>query len=469
MSIETLEHQTTDLTDLNERAVLGAALVSSAAHERCAAIISGKDFYSSAHERIWDAITYLNGQGTAENRVHADPTLTINRLAEQGYLTAVGGTDYIIGLWREVQTASNATWYATKVLDAARDRRMIAAGTRLVQTGEGHPSAEDRSGILSAISAELEDIASAGGSADPTALLGEELTDTLDALENGGAGGITTGLWDLDQILGGLIGGQVIVCGARPGTGKTVIAQAIGQHVAGNLNIPVLSFTMEMSRREMLTRLLASEAKVNSRHLNLAQPALTEDDWIRLSNAMPRVMDMPLHVCDEESLTPSRLNALIGAFKRKHPNLGLVTIDYLGLMSGDGRPYNRQEEISQISREIKKIAKRHNVPILMLSQLNRKSADRSDGKPVITDLRDSGAVEQDADIVILMHREDQYDNESPRAGEMDLMVVKNRGGRTGDCVVLSQMHYYRLTSNDPNGGGGGGAGRGAQSGGSGGW
>ena len=121
-----------------------------------------------------------------------------------------------------------------------------------------------------------------------------------------------------------------------------------------------------------------------------------------------------------------------------------MTVDYLGLMSGDGRPYNRQEEISQISREIKKIAKRHNVPILVLSQLNRKSADRSDGKPVITDLRDSGAVEQDADIVILLHRDDAAEPEHVRAGEMDLMVVKNRGGQQGEVVVLTQMHYYRL-------------------------
>ena len=387
MSIDTnVDQQTSDLAALNERAVLGAALQSAAAHERCSAVISGKDFYSPAHERIWDAISYVNSQGTGQDKVQADPTLTINRLAEQGCLSAVGGTDYILGLWRDVQTASNATWYARKVLDAARDRRMIAAGTRLIQSGEGHPSPEDRTGLLAASIADLEEISSAGGTSDPTALLGEDLGDTLDALENGSAAGVTTGLWELDEILGGLVGGQVVVCGARPGTGKTVIAQAIAQHVAGNLNIPVLSFTLEMSRREMLARLLASEAKVNSRHLNLARPALTEDDWVRLSKAMPRIMEMPLYVCDEETMTPSRLNALIGAFKRKNPNLGLVTVDYLGLMSGDGRSNGRQEEISQISRELKKIAKRHNVPILVLSQLNRKSADRSDGKPVITDL-----------------------------------------------------------------------------------
>ncbi len=195
----------------------------------------------------------------------------------------------------------------------------------------------------------------------------------------------------------------------------------------------------------MLARLLCAEAKVNSHHLNPARPAMTDDDWTAVSQVISLVQDMPLHVCDDESLTPSRLNALIGAFKRKNPDLALVTIDYLGLMSGDGKTYNRQEEISQISREIKKIAKRHDVPIVLLSQLNRKSADRSDGKPVITDLRDSGAVEQDADIVILLHRDDDAEAETARAGEMDLMVVKNRGGRTGNVVATCQLHYFRLS------------------------
>lgn len=448
-----------DVVAQNERAVLGAALHSVAAFERCAQIITSADFYNPAHEMVWDAISWVNNQGSADDKAEADVILTAARLNSTGNLGAIGGAPYLHTLYAQSITPANALWYAKEVKDAAKGRGLVALGTRLAHSGAATLNADERDGLITTAIGELESINANNGKADPTAILADDLSATMDALEGGTKNAVDTGLAELDEILGGLVGGQVIVVGARPGTGKTVFAQSIVEHVAGKLNRPALMFTLEMSRIEMMARVLASVCKINSRHLNLAKPQLDESDWDKLSKGVEKVLAMPLHVCDDASITPARISALIGAFKRKHPDLGVVVIDYLQLMKGDGRTNSRQEEVSEISRAVKLMAKRHNVAIVLLSQLNRKSEERADKRPAVADLRESGSVEQDADVVILLHREDQYDTESPRAGEMDLMVEKNRSGPKGTATVSAQMHYYRLRSmaREPAAGAAGGA------------
>ncbi len=438
---------TDDVVAANERAVLGAALTSSKAFEACAAIISGGDFASVRHETIWNAIAAVNAQGDANTRVQADHLLVATRLHDAGELAGVGGDLYLHKCIDECVTPVNAAWYAKRVRKAAQNRRMVALGTRLAQAGGAALAQADRDEVITDTIASLEGINAATGTADPTEALAAEFDDVMTDLEGGAANTVSTGYPALDDVLGGFAGGEVIVVGARPGVGKSFAAQNFAIEIA-KTGRPALYFNLEMSRQEMMTRLIANICKVNSRHLNLKAPRVEPADWERIAAYSGELVSLPLHVCDDASVTPARIDALIGAFKRKHPDLGIVVIDYLQLMTGDGRSNSRQEEIASISRAVKLMAKRHDVPIILLSQLNRKSEERQGRRPQISDLRESGAIEQDADVVILLHREDLVpDGDESRAGEMDLMVEKNRSGPSPHTLpVACQPHFYRIRS-----------------------
>ena len=426
-----------------ERAVLGASLMSPAAFDRCAAMLTGKDFFDPAHEIIWEAIAAVSATGTAAEPVRADLTLVVMHLHREGQLAQVGGGAYVHSLFSDVVTPVNATWYARIVLDAAKNRRLRDAGLRLTQAAQLPLTPAERDAAIEEAEAAFDSIAG-GDVVDPYPAMGTTIDATLERVAAGRVTGVETGLRDLDEIVRGFVGGQVIVVGARPRIGKSVLATQVALNVA-RTGAAVLSFNLEMSRDELNLRLLSNLAGVNSRALNLSRPEMSEDDWDRVAHVAGEFADLPIYLSDQTDLTPARLNALIGSFKRKHPDLGLVTVDYLQLMGSGQRSNNRQEEVSYISREIKKAAKRHNVPIMILSQLNRGSEQRTDRLPQMSDLRESGAVEQDADVVVLLHREDAYDRESPRAGEMDLIVAKNRNGESGTATVAAQLHYFRLS------------------------
>lgn len=434
---------------LAERNVLGAAMLAADSFEAAAQIIDRNDFLTPQHAVTWDAIAILKQTQRAGEELVPDVSLVAADLERSGLITTAGGVRYLVSLTEGVVPA-NAARYAENVRTASQQRRLSQIAEQLALAGATPMEVADRDAAISRATADLEELSAASGNEDPIAIVASALDETIDLLDSEEKFGVSTGIADLDELLGGLSPGQVIVVGARPATGKTVVALSIAHHVAGTLHRPALMFTLEMSRREMLTRVLASECRVNSRHLNLARPAMTAEDWERLSRGIPRITKMPLHVSDDASITPARMNALIGEFKRQNPEAGVVVIDYLQLMRGDGRANSRQEEVSEISRSIKLMAMRHNLPIVLLSQLNRKSEDRADKRPAMSDLRESGSVEQDADVVILLHREDQGDPESPRAGELDLIVEKNRSGPNGTATVAAQLHYYRL-ANMPGG------------------
>lgn len=426
-----------------ERAVLGAAMHSLAALDECAAVITGRDFRDPNLEAIWNAIVGVAAQGTNRDRVLPDLVLVGALLLERGELERVGGHPALAALYAECVTTSNANYYARQVRKGAKDREARMVSARLAQSTAGVMSDEERRAVIAATIAALEDIDGGDGAAQPFVQAGTGFDPLCEVLEGGGPQGIPTGLHDLDRILGGLAGGQVIVAGARPAVGKSVWATQVGLNVARR-GRTVLAFTLEMDALEVNLRLIGNLAQINSKALNRAAPNMQPGDWTTLSAVMPEFVDLPYWVCDAETLTPSRINAVIAAFKRSHPDLALVTIDYAQLINGDEKGSNRQEEVAQVSRAIKMMSKRYDVPIILLSQLNRNSESRTDRRPQMSDLRESGAYEQDADIVILLHREDQHDTESPRAGEMDCIVAKNRGGATGTAVVAAQLHYFRL-------------------------
>lgn len=441
-----LDQNVEDQVALAERSVLGAAMRSLSAFEKASAVLSAADFASPRHQVIWNAIREVV-HSTGADRVNPDLVLTGQRLIETGRIEDAGGLPYLAPLFGEVTEVHSASYYARIVKEAAQQRALALLGARLEAAGRTPMDRDERAATLSQAMLTLESLELGTGTEDPTPQIGSQLDETLGLLEGGSNIGVTTGLSELDRLVISLTPGQVIVVGARPATGKTVVAQHLGLHVAKNLHRPALAFTLEMSRTEMLARLLATEARINSSKLNLAQPSLDEDDWARLAEHLDEVMALPLYVCDEESLTPARMDALIGGFKRKHPDLAIVTIDYAQLLTGDNKvtaSHGRQQEMSEVSRQIKMMAKRHKVAIVLLCQLNRGPMQRADRQPEMSDLKESGAFEQDADIVILLYRPDQFEQETARAGELDLIVAKNRGGPTGTATVAASMHYYKL-------------------------
>lgn len=434
-----------ELVGQAERSVLGAAMRSVTAYERASALVSGSDFMDPRHATIWNAISDVVAEGTADAPVLPDAVLVAGRLMESGTLATVGGAGYLGRLATELATTENAGYYARIVRDAAQQRAMGTVGMRLTAAGASALTADERSAIVSEAVSTLEDIDAATSAADPYPLLRERLEGLLDIFDGQRPATITTGLAPLDDLLGGLAAGQVIVVGARPGVGKSILGTQVATHVAADLGKPVLMFNLEMSSDEVLTRVLAARASVPSDRLNLEGARLTDADWLKLVEVTPTVLEMPLHAVDDSGLTVERIAALATSFQRKHADLALVVVDYLGLIEASGRRSNRTEEGTAVTRGIKVLARRLGVPILLLAQLNREVTKRAGkGVPQLADLRDSGSVEQDGDIVILLHREDMVDQTSTRAGEVDLIVAKRRGGRTDTVTMAAQPQFFRF-------------------------
>ena len=435
-----------DLTR-TEQAVLGAAMQSAKAYEEIAGVLAAGAFYVPAHEAIWSAICTVMQESTADNPLTPDPLVVAGALHASGDVQHVpGGMAYLHTCFAACVTPANARFMAAVVAEEFTRRQAIIAATRVLQTLKDRAvSVYDTVGSAPA---QFEELAGTSG-AQLYTWVGDRINETLEVVGGERDRGLLTGLTDLDKMLGGFTPGQVIVCGARPGVGKSVVAATIAKNVA-SAGTPVLMFSMEMTIVELNTRLLCSMARVDSRKVtgragqDGQQDEITDTEWLRISDAVGGLSTMPLAVCEETGISPDRIGALVGSFKRKNPNLGLVVIDYLQLIEGVDKAANRQEAVAAISRKLKRVAMRYQVPILLLAQLNRKSEDRADRRPVKSDLRESGAVEQDADVVILLHREDAYEKESPRAGEADLIVAKHRNGPTDVITVAFQGHYQRF-------------------------
>jgi len=268
--------------------------------------------------------------------------------------------------------------------------------------------------------------------------------DEMEAIANRGegGGGLSTGFADLDRFIGGgLQPGQFLLVAARPAVGKSCLALDIARSAAIRQQSAVVFFSLEMSKSEITMRLLASEAKVPL-HLMRAGH-MSEEDWTKLARRMAEIADAPLFIDDSPNLTMMEIRAKARRLKQRH-ELKLVIVDYLQLMTSGRKVESRQQEVSEFSRQLKLLAKELEVPVVALSQLNRGPEQRNDKKPMLSDLRESGSLEQDPDIVVLIHREDLYDKEPPRAGEADLILAKNRNGPTGTATVAFQGHYSRF-------------------------
>ena len=282
----------------------------------------------------------------------------------------------------------------------------------------------------------------------------ESTVDEIEASGHRGEGmtGVPTGFYELDELTHGLHPGQMIVIAARPAVGKSTFALDFARSAAIKNNLATVMFSLEMGRNEIAMRLLSAEATIGLQ--DLRKGTIKDEQWSKIATTMGRMNDAPLFIDDSPNMSLMEIRAKCRRLKQQH-DLKLVILDYLQLMSSGKKVESRQQEVSEFSRALKLLAKELQVPVIALSQLNRGSEQRQDKRPMVSDLRESGSIEQDADMVILLHREDVYDKESPRAGEADILIAKHRNGPTKDIVVAFQGHYSRFANMAADAGGGG--------------
>lgn len=420
-----------------EQSVLGGMLLSKDAISDVVEILRERDFYRPAHELIYDAIVDLYGRGEP-----ADPVTVSAELTKRGDLVRAGGAPYLHTLISSVPTAANAGYYAKIIRERAIMRRLVEAGTKIVQLGytdegEVDDAVDQAQAEVFAVTERRE--------SDDYVQLSQLMPEAYDEIEKIAAGvtgqGVKTGFKDLDALTNGFHPGNMIVLAARPAVGKSTLGLDIARYASIHKRETSVIFSLEMSRSEITMRMLSAEARVPLN--NIRSGRLSEEEWARMARRMGEISDAPMFIDDSPNLSLMEIRAKSRRLKQRH-DLKLIVIDYLQLMTSGKRVENRQQEVSEFSRQLKLLAKELNVPVVAISQLNRSPEQRSDKKPMLSDLRESGSIEQDADLVILLHREDLYDSQN-RSGEADLIVAKHRNGPTRTIVVSAQLHLARFT------------------------
>jgi len=343
-----------------------------------------------------------------------------------------------------VPTAANAGYYARIVAEQAILRRLVEAGTRITQleyAGDGE--VDD---VVDRAQAEIYQVTERRTSEDyqPLAAIMQGTLDEIEAIDShdGTMGGGPTGFADLDSVTNGLHPGQMIIVAGRPAMGKSTFALDVARSASIKHGLASVIFSLEMSRNEITMRLLSAEAKVLLHKMRSG--GLSDDDWTKLARRMGEVSGAPLFIDDSPNMSMMEIRAKCRRLKQRH-DLRLVIVDYLQLMTSGKRVESRQVEVSEFSRSMKLLAKELDLPVIAVCQLNRGAEQRTDKRPMLSDLRESGSLEQDADMVILLHREDMYEKESPRAGEADLILAKHRNGPTHSGITVAfQGHYSRF-------------------------
>ena len=414
-----------------ERAVLGALLQDQEAVVTAMETLKAEDFYDPRHQAVFEAISRVNQLSRGVDLVTVD-----DELRRSGQIDNVGGTEYLATLTQMVPTTVNWSHYADIVREKAVLRRLIGASNEITRMGyqqqELLPDILNRSEKLifdiamkQGVGAELE------GARTILARTYEQIGEL--AKQKGGISGVTTGLRDLDSCLTGMHGGELILIGARPSMGKTTIAINIATNAARS-GKTVAVFSLEMPREQIMMRILCSEARVDMQAVRSG--SLKDKDWDRLCLALPVVAKMPLYVDDTAGMSPAQLRSRCRRLMLEK-GLDLIVIDYLQLMTADGRNENRQLEVSEISRSLKAIALELKVPLIACAQLSRANTQRSDKRPMLSDLRDSGSIEQDADVVMFLHRPGYYDEQADK-NLAELIVAKQRNGPL-DTIKLSWL------------------------------
>ena len=424
-----------------EQAVLGGLMLSTEAWDKVADRITEQDFYRRDHALIFRAI------GELSNKSMPADAVTLGEWFEaQGIAELVGGSRYILELANTTPSAANIAAYADIVREKSVLRQLIDAGTEIAGDAfvpEGRSSHE----LLETAEQKVFRIAEAGargrkGFVSMGAAVKEAFQQLQHRYENRGAvTGLATGLRDFDEMTAGLQPSDLIILAARPSMGKTALALNMAEYAAIKGKKAVAVFSMEMSASQLAFRLISSLGRINQQHLRTGE--LEDADWPRVTSAIQLLKDAKIFIDDTPALSPGELRARARRLKREH-DLGLIVIDYLQLMAVPGTRENRATEISEISRSLKALAKELNVPVIALSQLNRSLEQRQDKRPVMADLRESGAIEQDADVIVFIYRDDYYNKESPDKGLAEVIIGKQRNGPTGTCKLTFLGHYTKF-------------------------
>jgi replicative DNA helicase len=428
---------------LAEQSAIGGMLLSKDAVADVIENVRGVDFYIPKHEIIFDAILGLYS--------HGEPTDVIavtDELTKSGTITRAGGAEYLHTLTGLVPTAANAGFYSTIVAEKAVLRRLVEAGTRIVQMG--YASEGEVVDLVNNAQAEIYGVTGGVESEDYVPLI-EAINAATDEIEaaagrDGAMVGVPTGFAELDALTNGLHPGQLIILAARPAIGKSTLALDFARAAAVHHDMPTIVFSLEMGRSEIAMRLLSAEASVPLP--SMRKGTVHVQDWTKLASVRGQIADAPLYIDDSPNMTLVEIRAKCRRLKQK-VGLKMVVIDYLQLMTSGKKVESRQQEVSEFSRALKLLAKEIGVPVIAISQLNRGPEQRADKKPALSDLRESGSLEQDADMVILLHRESAYEKDSPRAGEADLIIAKHRNGPTDTITVGFHGHFSRFVDLPP--------------------
>lgn len=425
-----------------EQSVLGAMLIDKEAVVKIVEILRPRDFYRDANGLIFEAIVNLFDKGEPVDLI----TLS-EELRQTGTLDQVGGIAYVAGLANSVPTSANVEHYARIVEEKSLLRRLINVSTRIAQMGyEGEEEVETLLDRAEQMVFELAQRKTHSSFVPFKTVLMQTFDRIEDLYRNKGQiTGVPSGFPDLDRMTSGFQPSDLIILAARPSMGKTAFCLNIAQNAAVRKKQPVAFFSLEMSREQLVTRILCGEAMVDQQKVRTGQ--LTDEDWQKLSHAAAPLAQAPLFIDDTPGISVVEMRAKCRRLKSEH-GLSMVVIDYLQLMQGGRRTENRQQEISEISRSLKSLARELQVPVMALSQLSRAVEQRQDKKPMMSDLRESGSLEQDADLVMFIYRDEYYNPETDRRSRADIIIAKQRNGPVGTVELGFFREFTKFVTLD---------------------
>lgn len=429
-----------------EQSVLGGLMLDNSAWDRVGDVVAVDDFYRDDHRRIFRHIARLIEQNRPADVVTVSESIESSEDKDK-----IGGITYLGQLAQNTPSAHNIRRYAELVRERAVMRKLVTVGNEIADSALS-PAGKEVGQLLDEAETKVFEIAEAGnrgreGFKDIHQLLSQvmERVDMLYHRENpSDITGIPTGFHDVDQMTSGLQEGDLVVVAGRPSMGKTALALNMGEHVAVETRLPVAVFSMEMGGTQLATRMLGSIGRLDQHKLRTGR--LSDEDWNKLTNAVGKLHDAPIHIDETAALNALELRARARRLHRQYGKLGLIIVDYLQLMSASTQGENRATEISEISRSLKALAKELQVPVVALSQLNRSLEQRPNKRPVMSDLRESGAIEQDADLILFIYRDEVYNPDSPDKGRAEIIIGKQRNGPIGTVNLTFLGQYTRFES-----------------------
>jgi replicative DNA helicase len=429
-----------------EQSVLGGLLLDNEAADRVGDVLSSDDFYSEAHRLIYRHATQLIADGKP-----ADVVTLSEALASVQKLDYVGGLAYLGALVQNVPTAANIRHYASIVRERSILRQLAATAGEIAESAY-HPLGRDAKAVLDEAEAKVLHIAEQGArGAQNFQEIGKLLAQVVDRIETlynrddpSDVTGVPTGFTDLDRMTSGLQPGDLVVVAGRPSMGKTALAINMGENVALDTGLPVAVFSMEMGATQLALRMIGSVGRLDQHKLRTGR--LAADDWDKLSTALGRLNEAPIVIDETPALNAIEVRSRARRLMKQYGKLGLVIVDYIQLMQSTSQGENRATEISEISRSLKSLAKELKVPVMALSQLNRSLEQRPNKRPVMSDLRESGAIEQDADVILFIYRDEVYNPETQDKGTAEIIIGKQRNGPIGTVRLTFLGEYTRFES-----------------------